>query len=161
MATVAVKVVAFVLARCVKIAYHSVKVIVRIAENCEEPEEDSSQPAVSSIQHDIDAPSLSEDESELFSSPEESAAVDGLAPEIAGSGSTLPIFVRITENLNFVWGDVDDNAFTSLLDQVYNKIVHWRRNIFSLPTGRGRKMFVSELSRLMPTIQVLVWRELP
>ena len=38
-------------------------------ENCEEPEEEPSpQPAVSSIQHDIDAPSLSEDESELLSS---------------------------------------------------------------------------------------------
>ena len=47
-----------------------------------------------------------------------------------------------------MWGDVDSNSFTSLLDQVYNEIVHWRRNIFPLPSGRSGKMFVSELSHL-------------
>ena len=61
---------------------------------------------------------------------------------------TLPNFVRITGNSHFVWGDVDGNSFSSHLDQVYNEIVHWRRNIFLLPTGRSGKIFVSELSHL-------------
>ena len=82
---------------------------------------------MSSIQHDIDTPSFSEDESDSLSS-------DGSAAEDA-----FPSFSKITENLHFVWGDVDGNSFTSLLDQVYNEIVHWRRNIFSLPTGRSGK----------------------
>ena len=47
-----------------------------------------------------------------------------------------------------MWGDVDGNTFSSLLDQVYDEIVHWRRKIFPLPTGKGGKMFVSELSHL-------------
>ena len=55
-------------------------------ENCVEPEEDlSPQPTMSSIQHDIDVSSFSEDESELFSLPDESAAVDGLVSEFAES----------------------------------------------------------------------------
>ena len=115
-------------------------------ENCEEAREDlSPRPAVSSIQLDIDALPFSEEASELSSSSDESAAVDSPVSE---SESTLPSFVRIADNLNFVWGDVDGTTFSSLLDQVYNEIVHWRRNIFPLPTGRGGKMFVCELSRL-------------
>ena len=115
-------------------------------ENCEEAGEDlSPRPAVSSIQLDIDALSFSEEASELSSSSDESAAVDSPVSE---SESTLPSFVRIADNLNFVWGDVDGATFSSLLDQVYNEIVHWRRNIFPLPTGGGGKMFVCELSRL-------------
>ena len=57
--------------------------------------------------------------------------------------------MKIADNSQFLWGDIDGNMFSSLLDQVYNEIVHWRRNIFHLPTGRGGKMFVSELSHLL------------
>ena len=118
-------------------------------ENCEEPEEDLiPQPVVSSVQHDIDVPSFSEDESELLSSPDGSAAVDDSVSDLTQSNLTLPTFVTMSEDSHFVWGDVDGNSFSSNLDQVYNEIVHWRRNIFPLPTGRAGKMFVSELARL-------------
>ena len=53
--------------------------------------------------------------------------------------------MRIADNLNFVWGG---KTFSSLWDQVYNEIAHWRRHIIPLPTGRGGKMFVCELSHL-------------
>ena len=114
---------------------------------CENCEESSPQPAVSSIQHDVDTPSVSEDESDYLSS-DGSAAESTEASGCADPDLTFPSFVKIAENSNFVWGDVDGNSFTSLLDQVYNEIVHWRRNIFPLPTGRSGKLFVSELSRL-------------
>ena len=32
----------------------------------------------------------------------------------------------IADNSQFVWGDIDGNTFSSLLDQVYNEIVHRR-----------------------------------
>ena len=97
----------------------------------------------------------------LSSSSDESATVDSPASGSTESESTLSSFVRIADNSNFVWGDVNSETFSSLLDQVYNEIVHWRRNIFPLPTGRGGKcLFVSSLVCLMLTIQVPVLREL-
>ena len=102
---------------------------------------------MSSIQHDVDTPSVSEDESDSLSS-DGSAAESTEASGCADPDLTFPSFVKIAENSNFVWGDVDGNSFTSLLDQVYNEIVHWRRNIFPLATGRSGKLFVSELSHL-------------
>ena len=47
-----------------------------------------------------------------------------------------------------MWGDIDGENFSSVLDQVYKEKVHWRRNIFPLPTGRSGKLFVAEPSRL-------------
>ena len=94
-------------------------------ENCKEPEEDLiPQPVVSSVQHDIDVPSFSEDESELLSSPDGSAAVDDSVSDLTQSDLTLPTFVTMSEDSHFVWGDVDGNSFSSNLDQVYNEIVH-------------------------------------
>ncbi len=34
---------------------------------------------------------------------------------------------------NFVWGNLDGQQFTMLLD---TKVVHWRRNCFSVPSGQ-------------------------
>ena len=110
---VAVEIVAvFVLARRVLIVYRFVEVTVKIVKK---PGRTFllSRPAVSSIQLDIDALSFSEEASELSSSSDESAAVDSPVSE---SESTLPSFVRIADNLNFVWGDVDGTTFSSLLD---------------------------------------------
>ena len=50
---------------------------------------------------------------------------------------------------NFMWGDIDGDTFTSLISEAYNKVVHWRRNIFRVPSGKAGKSFVNELSRLL------------
>ena len=47
-----------------------------------------------------------------------------------------------------MWGDLDGDTFSALVDQVYKEIAHWRRNIFPLPTGRSGNLFVAELLRL-------------
>lgn len=117
---------------------------------CENFEDSSPQPAVSSlIQSDLSTSSFSEDESELSLPIESEADATSTRSDLVEPVDlTFPSFVKIPENPQFVWGDVDGNSFVSLLDQVYDEIVHWRRNIFSLPTGRSGKMFVMELSRL-------------
>ena len=91
------------------------------------------QPAMNFIQHDINAPSFSEDESKLLSSPDRSATVDDSVSELTESDSPLLNFARASGNSCFVWSD---NSLSSHTDQIYNEMVHWRRNIFSLPTGR-------------------------
>ena len=48
----------------------------------------------------------------------------------------------------FTWGDVDAEPFTQRLDHAYSVVVHWRRNVFTVPSGKAGTGFVSELSRL-------------
>ena len=86
------------------------------------------------IQHDTIAPSFSKDESKLLSSPDGPSAVDDTVSELTESDSPLVSFARVLGNSCFVQSG---NSFSSHMDQVYNEIVHWRRNISSLPTGRA------------------------
>ena len=34
---------------------------------------------------------------------------------------------------NFQWGSKDGKAFCDMIDEAYNDIIHWKRNIFLLP----------------------------
>ena len=38
---------------------------------------------------------------------------------------------------SFVWGERDGTLFTDDLNEVYQKIVFWRKNLFMLPTGNA------------------------
>ncbi len=44
----------------------------------------------------------------------------------------------------FIWGEIDQ------LNKAYSEVVHWKRNIFSVPSGKAGK---SELSRLSGAMQ--------
>lgn len=48
----------------------------------------------------------------------------------------------------FSWGEIDSEAFIQQLNNAYTEVTHWRRNIFTIPTGKAGKEFVRELSRL-------------
>ena len=48
----------------------------------------------------------------------------------------------------FTWGELDSETFTQRLNHAYSTVVHWRRNIFSIPSGNAGAGFVTELSRL-------------
>ena len=100
---------------------------------------------MSSVESDTDVASLSEAES-VPSSWYESSVGDTSDADLDPVCLTLPSFSRISENPQFLWGDVDGNSFSSLLDQIYEEVVHWRRNAHSLPFGKGGKVFVSELA---------------
>ena len=39
------------------------------------------------------------------------------------------------------------------LDATYTEVVHWRRNCFTVPSGKGGKEFVRELARLYPAFE--------
>ena len=52
--------------------------------------------------------------------------------------------------LDFVWGqgEVSPKEFVRNVRAAYSESVHWRRNIFSVPSGKSGKEFVRELAGL-------------
>ena len=43
-------------------------------------------------------------------------------------------------------GDVDGLTFSRLVNDAYEEVVHWRRNIFLVPSGKSSTAFVSKLA---------------
>ena len=59
----------------------------------------------------------------------------------------LPAFTPMAPS-RFLWGDLDSETFILRLNSAYSTIVHWKRNIFAIPSGKVGTTFVNELSRL-------------
>ena len=49
---------------------------------------------------------------------------------------------------NFTWGSRTAKEVSATLNNIYDEIVHWRRNLFKVPSGKQGKSFVPELTRL-------------
>ena len=48
----------------------------------------------------------------------------------------------------FTWGNHSAADFVNILEATYAEVVHWRRNIFTVPFGKAGREFVGELSKL-------------
>ena len=57
----------------------------------------------------------------------------------------LPWFFSMS-NTNAMWQDVSEEEFVTAIDD--EQIVHWRSNLFKLPSGACGKCFITELTRL-------------
>ena len=53
---------------------------------------------------------------------------------------------------NFIWGKIPGEIFTHSITMAHSEIVHWRRNLFSVPSGLVGKEFVKEISILINAI---------
>lgn len=51
-----------------------------------------------------------------------------------------------TEIKNKTWGKISQESFCDIINGVYDEIVHFRRNIFNVPSGRAGKAFIEELT---------------
>ena len=61
----------------------------------------------------------------------------------------LPPYIPISPiDPSYKWGSAEGSAFCLKVDRWYDKVVHWRRNVFSIPSGKAGKDFVSEMARL-------------
>ena len=49
---------------------------------------------------------------------------------------------------DFLWGEKTGEVFSQLVSSAYEEMVHWRHNIFLIPSVRAGKAFVRELARL-------------
>ena len=59
----------------------------------------------------------------------------------------LPAFTAATPT-NFRWGSKEGHQFAEHIHKAYEEVIHWRRNVFLLPSGNVGKEFVRELTRL-------------
>lgn len=55
---------------------------------------------------------------------------------------------KLLASPTFKWGEHDASSYSTSLSFAYQEVVHWRRNLFRAPQGKGGKLFVSELARL-------------
>ena len=53
-----------------------------------------------------------------------------------------------TANPSFFWDEYDSTSIIASMSEAYSEVVHWRRNIFTVPFGNAGKAFVTEISRL-------------
>ena len=44
------------------------------------------------------------------------------------------------------WHDFSGKEFVKKIDNIYNEITQWRKNLFKLPTGKAAKAFIIELT---------------
>ena len=51
-----------------------------------------------------------------------------------------------SEIKNKTWDKISHANFCNIVNGVYDKIVHYRRNIFDVPSGRAGKSFIEELT---------------
>jgi hypothetical protein len=65
---------------------------------------------------------------------------------ILASAHPLPTFLPLNKP-NFRWSEsIDGQTFVDLVVKAYEDVVHWRQNVFSVPSGKTGKEFVGELA---------------
>ena len=86
----------------------------------------------------------------LTSSPEganDSAIFDDvITGTLTASTRTLPTF-NPAPSMTSSWGGLSGEEFTLAIDEAYAQVVHWRPNLFKVPSGASGKQFVAELTR--------------
>ena len=48
----------------------------------------------------------------------------------------------------FRWKEVEGEEFVQAIESCYEEVVHWKRNLYKVPSGRAGKLFVHELTRM-------------
>ena len=83
--------------------------------------------------------------------PQPTAKVEQLRKMIYPSSRNLLTVTNSFPDLqppNFTWNSGSGEIFCRKINTVYEEVVHWRRNLFQVPSGNAGKSFVSELARL-------------
>ena len=61
---------------------------------------------------------------------------------------TLPGFNPL-EPPSFYWGEVDATTLSLCIDKAYHQIVHWKPNLFKLPSGSSGALFVKSVASFL------------
>ena len=69
----------------------------------------------------------------------------------SGSSSVVRIQpnVEVLQPQPLVWGSHSLADIQLIVNATYDEIVHWRKNIFLLPSGKAGKQFIRETTRLL------------
>ena len=65
-----------------------------------------------------------------------------------GEMYSLPAF-SVAQEPNFMRAEVDGVSFAGAVDCAYTEVIHWRRNVFKVPSEKTGKAFAAELSRFL------------
>ena len=49
---------------------------------------------------------------------------------------------------DFTWGKLSGREFCDQISEAYEEVVHWKRNVFMIPSGNAGKKFVNQLASL-------------
>lgn len=62
--------------------------------------------------------------------------------------NAFPLPDEIHTPASFQWGESSGDDCIRSINDAYEEIVTWRRNVFLLPSGKAGKAFIKELTRL-------------
>ena len=82
----------------------------------------------------------------LTSCPREEEVPLSEASENCESDEFLPCYILV-HDLNFRWGELSGEVDHEM-NKTYEEVVHWRWNLFKIPSGRQGKAFVQEMVSL-------------
>ena len=62
---------------------------------------------------------------------------------------TLPPYApACSPDSAYLWGNLDGPTMCDKVIACYNEVIHWKRNVFRIPSGKVGKAFVSEMAKL-------------
>lgn len=96
---------------------------------------------------DHDTLGLDSQEVETNSAAEASAIFDDVNTETPTAILRILPSFKPTASMNLSWGDLSGEEFTNMIDDAYAQVVHWRPNLFKVPSGACGKQFVAELTQ--------------
>ena len=67
-------------------------------------------------------------------------------PSAPLSPPELPLYPLLSQPA-FTWGQLDGQDFTQAISAAYAKVVHWRCNLFLVPSGKAGRDFVTDINR--------------
>ena len=96
---------------------------------------------------DLETPILSTSRTSptLISTPSNSSVTTPVSGQ--SNYTALPPFVQMGEP-NFTWGELEGVHFSDIITSAYAEVIHWKHNLFSVPSGKAGTCFVMELSSL-------------
>ena len=68
--------------------------------------------------------------------------------------ANLPQYTEINKMPDTPYNNVSPEAFTTAIDEVYEEMVTWRKNLFLVPTGKAGKTFIKLISEWLNNLNI-------
>ena len=79
---------------------------------------------------------------------DEMEAKKSLASEGMGEPTLPPIAPACSPDSAYMWRSLDGPTMCNKVIACYSEVIHWKRNVFRIPSGKAGKAFVSEMAKL-------------
>ena len=116
---------------------------------------DLESPVISEPRENVHHPSRCDNVLSIYCPPNITSPPDSIAPSPALEGPAVDTldnsvypYSQAHEPI-FMWGIHDGTTFDHSLTCCYAEVVHWKRNLFKIPSGKAGNSFVKEITRLL------------